>query len=226
MSVTDRHIIVTAGPTYEPLDQVRRLTNHSTGRLGSNLASDLERRGYPVTLALGSSATHQPHPQPRNLIRFTTTQSLAEQLEELSRTPCRALFHAAAVSDFQFGQISPQTPSGEPVPLNRGKWSTRSGKLIAELLPTKKIIRELRNLYPETLIAGWKYEIDGDRQSALALAEAQISVNRTDLCVANGPAYGEGFGLVSRDYPPQHLPTMDDLFAALAHCVQAHKHNP
>ena len=43
--------IVTAGPTYEPLDEVRRLTNSSTGRLGSELANYLTARGHRVTLA-------------------------------------------------------------------------------------------------------------------------------------------------------------------------------
>ena len=49
--------IVTAGPTYEPLDQVRRLTNHSTGRLGSELTNYLTQCGHEVTLLIGEQAT-------------------------------------------------------------------------------------------------------------------------------------------------------------------------
>ena len=52
--------IVTAGPTYEPLDQVRRLTNFSTGRLGAGLAEYLVRRGHEVTLLLGELSTWPP----------------------------------------------------------------------------------------------------------------------------------------------------------------------
>ena len=53
------HCIVTAGPTYEPIDQVRRLTNHSTGQLGTGLAKRLADDGHEVTLLRGRSAT--PH---------------------------------------------------------------------------------------------------------------------------------------------------------------------
>jgi hypothetical protein len=45
--------IVTAGPTFEPLDQVRRLTNHSTGRLGSELTHYLAECGHELTLLIG-----------------------------------------------------------------------------------------------------------------------------------------------------------------------------
>ena len=50
--------IVTAGPTFEPLDDVRRLTNFSTGRLGTELANFLAARGHKVTLLIGESATY------------------------------------------------------------------------------------------------------------------------------------------------------------------------
>src|SRR6478752_895156 len=49
--------IVTAGPTYEPLDQVRLMTNFSTGRLGSELATFLTDKGHRVTLLSGQQAT-------------------------------------------------------------------------------------------------------------------------------------------------------------------------
>ena len=50
--------IVTAGPTFEPLDDVRRLTNFSTGRLGTELANFLAARGHKVTLLIGETATY------------------------------------------------------------------------------------------------------------------------------------------------------------------------
>src|ERR1017187_6048830 len=51
--------IVTAGPTYEPLDEVRRLTNFSTGRLGSELVNFLAARGHEATLLIGQQATYR-----------------------------------------------------------------------------------------------------------------------------------------------------------------------
>ena len=75
------HCIVTAGPTYEPIDQVRRLTNHSTGRLGTGLAKRLACDGHEVTLLRGRSATHSDLPESVELQTFTTTADLAEKLE-------------------------------------------------------------------------------------------------------------------------------------------------
>jgi len=51
--------VVTAGPTFEPLDAVRRLTNFSTGRLGSELANFLAARGHEVALFIGQLATYR-----------------------------------------------------------------------------------------------------------------------------------------------------------------------
>ena len=58
------HCLVTAGPTFEPIDQVRRLTNFSTGRLGSELAACLAAAGHQVTLLLGEQATWTNLPAP------------------------------------------------------------------------------------------------------------------------------------------------------------------
>ncbi|SVB07858.1 uncharacterized protein METZ01_LOCUS160712, partial [marine metagenome] len=52
------HCLVTAGPTIEPIDEVRRLTNHSTGRLGCSLADALSHAGHRVTLLLSEVALH------------------------------------------------------------------------------------------------------------------------------------------------------------------------
>ena len=70
------------------------------------------------------------------------------------------------------------------------------GTLLAELAPTPKIIAELRQWFPHARLVGWKYEVEGGRAGVIQLAERQITECRTDACVANGPAYGAGFGLV------------------------------
>src|SRR6266704_2865552 len=118
--------VVTAGPTFEPLDAVRRLTNFSTGRLGSELADYLVARGREVPL-------------------------------------------------------------------------------LAELVPTPKIIAELRPWFPAARIVAWKYEVEGDQPEVVRLAERQIAECHTDACVANGPAYGPGFGLVRAGGECSHL---------------------
>jgi phosphopantothenoylcysteine decarboxylase/phosphopantothenate--cysteine ligase len=208
--------IVTAGPTFEPLDDVRRLTNFSTGRLGTELANFLAARGHHVTLLLGTLATHTGERRAQQVKRFTTTADLRAKLKSFSRKKVDAIFHAAAVSDFAFGKKFTRDASGQLKPLKaQKKTSTRGGSLFVELVPTPKIIAELRGWFPKAQIVGWKYEADGARPDALRAARKQIADCATDACVANGPAYGRGFGLVAPGRQ-RHFATKEKLFTALA----------
>lgn len=189
--------LVTAGPTYEPLDGVRRLTNFSTGRLGSELTNYLTRSGHDVTLLIGEQATWCGEQQAARLGRFTTTTNLREQLQALSSEAFDGVFHSAAVSDFTFGKVFQRGASGALTPVTSGKFSTRGEALLAELVPTPKLIAELRGWFPRATVVGWKYEVDGQPQGVIEKASRQIFENQIDACVANGPAYGDGFGLVT-----------------------------
>src|SRR5512138_39418 len=107
--------LVTAGPTYEPLDKVRRLTNFSSGRLGTELANFLTAKGHATTLLLGEQATIRTEPCATKIERFTTTADLLARFEKYGTTGSDpwAIFHAAAVSDFAFGKIYAQSGTGE-----------------------------------------------------------------------------------------------------------------
>src|ERR1700741_3516845 len=155
--------IVTAGPTYESLDAVRRLTNFSTGRLGSELAAFLIERGHTVTLLLGEQATYRNESFPGKMQPFTSTADLRARLQTLAKENVDAVFHPAAVSDFTFGKIWSRSAQGEMAEIKSGKISTREGTVLAELVPTPKIIAELRQWYPKARLVGWKYEVVGDR---------------------------------------------------------------
>jgi phosphopantothenoylcysteine synthetase/decarboxylase len=185
--------VVTAGPTYEPLDGVRRLTNFSTGRLGTELAKFLIERGHEVKLLLGEMASFR---EATNAEIFTTTSDLRERLQGMASKPPEAVFHAAAVNDFGFGRVWAGSEQGELKELKAGKYPTREGTLLAELLPTPKIIVQLRHWFPVARLVGWKYEVDGTREDVIKEAERQLAESLTDACVANGPAYGDGFCLV------------------------------
>ena len=136
--------IVTAGPTFEPLDKVRRLTNFSTGRLGSELANFLAAHGHEPTLLVGQQATWRGERHARRVETFTTTADLSERLRALASPGIGAVFHAAAVSDFAIGRVWCQPPQGAPTELKSAKLSSREGTLLAELVPTPKIISNLR----------------------------------------------------------------------------------
>ena len=91
---------------------------------------------------------------------------------------------------------------------------------MAELVPTPKIISELRDWFPKANLVGWKYEVDGDREGVVRLAREQIKSCRTTACVANGPAYGPGFGLVTADGALAHLTDARALYEALGRYVE------
>ena len=148
-------------------------------------------------------------------MRFDTTSDLRAKLESLGREKVDAVFHAAAVSDFGFGKIFARDANGDLREVKSGKISTRDGTLLAELVPTPKIISGLRTLFPQSCIVGWKYEVEGNRESVLAKALQQIRENKTDACVANGKAYGFGFGLVTTYGGHSHFSDTTELYAAL-----------
>jgi phosphopantothenoylcysteine decarboxylase/phosphopantothenate--cysteine ligase len=209
------HCVVTAGPTLEPLDAVRRLTNFSTGRLGTDLAVRLHERGHQVRLLLSRQAVYQRALPGIEVVPFTSTSSLQEALVQAGRQPVDMVFHAAAVCDFAFGRVWRPDERGRRVEVHGGKIRTSDGPLLAELVPTPKLIEQLRELFPQARLVGWKYEVEGTRDDVLAAASEQIRRCRTNVCVANGPAYGAGFGLVFERGPALQVEDADRLYDAL-----------
>ncbi len=208
--------IVTAGPTSEPLDEVRRLTNASTGRLGSELANHLVASGHEVTLLLSRTATFPGPVTAQRLERFTTTADLRSVLAAQAGSAIDAVFHAAAVSDYAIGHVFRRDAAGVLTECRERKIPTATAGLLAELIATPKVLDELRSWFPPARLVGWKFEVEGDRNSALRRAREQIARSRTDACVANGPAYGPGFGLVEGDGGCRHLADRPALYAAVA----------
>jgi phosphopantothenoylcysteine decarboxylase/phosphopantothenate--cysteine ligase len=90
-------VIVTCGPSYEPIDQVRRLTNFSTGELGVHLSNQLARAGFEVFCFKGSGATHPGPGEQCHLSLFDTNDELLELLKQTSQAhEIEAVFHVAA----------------------------------------------------------------------------------------------------------------------------------
>lgn len=190
-------ILLTCGPSYEPIDDVRRITNFSTGQLGVLLANALTRAGHDVTCFKGESATTQERVESARVIPFSTNDDLLARLAAVERREeVGAFLHAAALADFKVRR----DVGGER------KMSSRSGEITLTLVPAAKVIARLRGLFPNARIVGWKYELDGTREGALAKGARQIAENATDVCVVNGEAYGRGFGVVRRDANLVDLP--------------------
>lgn len=191
--------IVTAGGTVESLDQVRRLTNFSTGRLGTELAGLLSSVGHEVTLFRSRSSSAPPATPPIGVVDFESTADLASRFLEFATDEPIALFHAAAVSDFGVGLVYQRNGDGSLRAVCSSKYSTRLGNLLVELRPTPKLLPSLREWYPNAEIFGWKYEVEGTMEDALGAGWHQIKEGRTTGCVVNGPAHGPGFTVLSAD---------------------------
>lgn len=207
--------IVTAGPTWEPLDAARRLTNFSTGRLGGELANALQLAGHEVDLFLSETAVWRAPLAALSRHGFSTTQSLAEGLRSLATDQPVAVFHAAAVSDFAAGALWRRTQAGELTLVTENKPTTQAGPLLVELRPTPKILARLRDWFPVARLTGWKYEVDGDTGTAVAAGRKQMTRDRTDACVVNGPAFGPGFGLLRSPGELEVFPSREGLIQAL-----------
>ncbi len=189
-------IIVTCGPSYEPIDEVRRITNFSTGEMGTRLARALAKAGHEVACFKGVTATTKECAEPARVVTFSTNDDLHTQLASLpARQEIGAVFHAAALADFKIFWARD----------GQRKISSRAGAVTLQLVPSSKVISELRGLFPNARIAGWKYELDGTPADVAAKAARQIAENRTDVCIMNGAAYGRGYGVYAANSERRHL---------------------
>ena len=202
-------VIITCGPSYEPIDEMRRITNASTGELGLMLAQTLAAAGHSVTVLKGEMATSQ-HPHGNaEVLPFSTNDDLLAKLRTL---PADVIFHAAALCDFRVKET--RTADGALSAL--AKLPTRSGDLALTLEPTTKVLPQLRALFPKARIIGWKFELDGTRTDVLQKAAQQLRDCSTDGCVVNGRAWGSGFGILARDGTTRELASRAELCAVLA----------
>jgi phosphopantothenoylcysteine decarboxylase/phosphopantothenate--cysteine ligase len=163
-----KRFLVTAGPTREPLDPVRFLSNRSSGKMGYELASEALRRGAEVFLVSGASSLVPP--AKAELRRVDTAEEMAR---EVKRYFPRAdiLIMAAAVSDLKFASVSSQ------------KLKKRGMARRIELAETEDILKALaqRRGRKEKLIVGFAAETE----NVAANAQKKLKEKKLDLIVAN-----------------------------------------
>ena len=183
-------VIVTFGPAYEPVDEVRRITNFSTGELGTTLCAAFAAAGFETIGLRGVAATHSAMPLGTDVRPFTTNDDLAGQLRKLGEDGgVAAVFHAAALCDYRVLRVA----DAAGFSISGAKITSRNGGLTIHLETAAKLISHLRQWFPESLLVGWKYELDGTKADAIAKANRQVIENHTDACIVNGRAYGDGF---------------------------------
>ncbi len=173
-------VLVTAGPTHEPIDAVRFIGNRSTGRMGFAIAAEAAGRGAAVTLVRGPVAL--PDPAGVEVVRVETASEMRdavlERLEALD-----VVIMAAAVADFR-----PETAAA-------GKIKKSAGPPELHLVPTPDILAEIGEEEAARILVGFAAETDDVADGLVAEGRRKLEAKGLDLLVVNevGRA-GTGFG--------------------------------
>jgi phosphopantothenoylcysteine decarboxylase / phosphopantothenate---cysteine ligase len=161
-----RRVLVTAGPTHEPVDPVRYLGNRSSGRMGFALAAEAARRGAKVTLVAGPVTL----PTPPGVRRVDVGTAL--EMERATNSAAAAsdlILMTAAVADFR-------PAAAAALKLKRG-----AGAPDLQLLANPDILAALPALAPQAVIVGFAAETD----HLVEHAQAKLEAKGVDFLVAN-----------------------------------------
>ena len=171
-----RRIVVTAGPTWEPIDAVRFVGNRSTGRMGFAVSREAFGRGADVTLVVGPG-TVEPPEGPR-VVRVATAEEMRMAVLKAAEN-ADAVIMAAAVADFRPREAAP------------GKLKKEEGPPRLELVPTPDILAELGQVKGDRVLVGFAAETE----DVEAAGRAKLVAKGLDLLVANEVGReGTGFG--------------------------------
>ena len=176
--LTDKIAIVTAGPTYEPIDPVRFIGNHSSGKMGLAIANELYNRGASVTLIMGPTQLNFSS-NGISLINVTTAEEMYTATNALF-DKADIIIMAAAVADY-----SPAVKAGEKIKKNEEK-------LTIELTKTKDILKTLgEKKKPGQVLVGFALETNNEKENALD----KLKSKRADMIILNSLRdEGAGFG--------------------------------
>ena len=159
-------IVVTAGPTREPLDPVRFLSNRSSGKMGYALAEAALESGHEVTLISGPTALSAP--EKARLIRITTADELHDAVHAQIGA-CDVLVMCAAVSDYKPVTCAPQ------------KMEKQTGEFSLRLTPTRDILASLPHEHRSFFVVGFAAET----HEMEASARRKLFAKHCDMIVAN-----------------------------------------
>ncbi len=176
-----RHFVITAGPTRGWFDRVRFITNPATGKMGIALSKELLGRGANVTLILGPTSEKAPHTA--DVIPVETTHEMfSKVMETLESKDLTAFISTAAVLDYE-----PEEKEDRKRP---------SGKAYSvDLVPTPKIIEEVRKKYKTLPVIGFKVESGVSDEELEERARAKIKNGICNLVIANDASRkGVAFG--------------------------------
>lgn len=184
-----KHVLVTAGPTYEPIDPVRFIGNHSSGKMGFAIAEELAARGAEVTLVCGPVNLRVSDPLIRR-VNVTTAQEMHKVCAEVFAT-CDAAVMAAAVADYRPGQVQ-----SEKIKKKDAEWSL-------QLTKTTDIAAALGSMKQQNQrLIGFALETERELEHAIA----KLASKNMDMIVLNslndeGAAFGTDTNKITLIWP-------------------------
>jgi phosphopantothenoylcysteine decarboxylase / phosphopantothenate---cysteine ligase len=171
-------VLVTAGPTYEAIDPVRFIGNHSSGKMGIAIAEELAMRGANVVLVLGPSSQQITNSSVK-VMRVSTAEEMYEKSMEHFDDSQLAIM-SAAVADYT------------PVETASKKIKKKEGAMQIELKKTKDILASLGDIKkPDQYLVGFALETSNEKEYALG----KLNSKNADMIVLNSlNDAGAGFG--------------------------------
>jgi phosphopantothenoylcysteine decarboxylase/phosphopantothenate--cysteine ligase len=165
-----KEVVVTAGPTRVWLDDVRFISNPSSGKMGISLALEAVNRGAKTTLLLGPTTIPVPNIRKLAVKRFETPDDLISQIKSLKKIDI--YISAAAIGDYQ--------PKKK-----KGKIQSQQESLTLELKPTPKVIDEVVKSFPKAKIIGFKAEASIKKTELVKKAKKSLEEHKLHLVIAN-----------------------------------------
>ncbi len=198
-----KKILVTAGPTIEPIDPVRFISNPSSGKMGFSVARAAEHRGAEVTLISGP--THLADPMNVTTIRVRTAAEMAHQVFQLMEN-ADVIIKSAAVSDY-----GPKESKAHKV--KKGK-----SEMVLRLQQNKDILKTLGQKKKHQILVGFAAETrDLKKNATQKLAEKNLDIIAGNLVGSADSGFEADTNTVTlffKDGTAETLPTMDKMEVA------------
>lgn len=177
LELAGKKVMITAGPTYEPIDPVRFIGNHSSGKMGAAIAEEAQKRGAEVTVVLGPSDV---------LINSGIKVIRVKSAEEMFNA-CDKLFSAADIAI-----MSAAVADYTPVKTAPEKIKKADNELTVELKKTKDILKHLGTLKAKhQVLVGFALETTNEKENAVN----KLQSKNADMIVLNSlNDAGAGFG--------------------------------
>jgi phosphopantothenoylcysteine decarboxylase/phosphopantothenate--cysteine ligase len=172
-----KKVLVTAGPTYEPIDRVRFIGNYSTGKMGFQIAKAASMRGADVTLIAGPAQLETPRNV--NRINVNTAEEMLKSIKGCYKEQ-NIIIMSAAVSDYK------------PKTIHEGKIKKEdSENLTIETVKNPDILEFLGKNKNDIILVGFALETDNELENA----KKKLKNKNLDMIVMNNPDdEGAGFG--------------------------------